>query len=51
MSTTYGYSDTYNEEKMPNEHWAFMIKLSRYVVYLKSEEELTWFKIKHGESL
>jgi len=51
MSKTYGYSDTYTEGKIPNTYWAFMIKLDSYIVYLKSQEELTWFLIKHGESL
>jgi hypothetical protein len=51
LSNTYGYSDTIDEENPPNEHWAFMIRLSTNMIYLKGDEELSWFKIKHGESL
>ena len=51
LSTTYGYSDVIDEENVPNEHWAFMIRLSSYMIYLRGDEELSWFKIKHGESL
>lgn len=50
MSETYGFSSTVGEEDN-NEHWAFAIKLKHYVIYLKGDEELSWFKIKHGESL
>jgi hypothetical protein len=51
LSATYGYSDEYNDNGPANEHWAFIIRLTSNVVYLKGDEELSWFKIKYGESL
>lgn len=52
LSVTYGYSDELNEgDQPPNEHWAFIIRLSSNLIYLKGEEEVSWFKIKYGESL
>lgn len=51
LSATYGYSDELNDGSLPNKHWAFIIRLSSNVVYLKGEEEVAWFKIKYGESL
>jgi hypothetical protein len=50
LSVTYGYSDEYDDLPL-NKHWAFIIRLSSNVVYLKGEEEVAWFKIKYGESL
>jgi hypothetical protein len=51
LSVTYGYSDELGDDNPANEHWAFIIRLSSNVVYLKGEEEVAWFKIKYGESL
>jgi hypothetical protein len=52
LSATYGYSGELNDDPTPpNNHWAFIIRLTNNVVYLKSEEEVAWFKIKYGESL
>ena len=50
LSATYGYSDILNDEDV-NEFWAFSIKLDYYMIYLKGDAELSWFKIKHVESL
>jgi hypothetical protein len=50
LSVTYGYSDEYDDHPS-NKHWAFVIRLSSNMVYLKGEEEVTWFKIKYGETL
>jgi hypothetical protein len=50
MSSTYGYSTTIGDVDA-NEHWSFAIKLNHYVIYIKGDEELSWFKIKHGETL
>lgn len=50
MSATYGFSSELGDEDN-NEFWAFIVKLNHYVIYLKGDEELSWFKIKHGDSL
>jgi hypothetical protein len=51
LSMTYGYSGELNDDDPLNKRWAFIIRLSSNVVYLKGEEEVAWFKIKYGESL
>jgi hypothetical protein len=51
LSATYGYSDELNDDCPANKHWAFIIRLSSNIVYLKGEEEVAWFKIKYGETL
>jgi hypothetical protein len=51
LSATYGYSSELNDDYPANENWAFIIRLNTNVVYLKSEKEVAWFKIKYPESL
>lgn len=51
MSSTYGYTDDLNEDKITNKHWAFLIKLNHYMIYVKGDEELSWFKMKYGQEV
>jgi hypothetical protein len=49
VTQTYGLgSDISKDEPIVNKHWAFFIKYRHYIIYLKGDEELSWFKIRHG---
>jgi hypothetical protein len=46
---TYGLgADITRDEPIVNEHWAFYIIYQQYMIYLKGDEELNWFKLKYG---
>ena len=48
---TYGPCESLaHGEKIDNEHWTFDMKYQTYVIYVKGDEELSWFKLKYGES-
>jgi hypothetical protein len=50
MSATYGYSeDLKKDQPATNPHWAFTINWKLHKIYLRGDEELSWFKIKHGD--
>ena len=50
VTQTYGIGDDISkDEPIVNGHWAFFIKYRHYVIYLKGDEELAWFKIKYGD--
>jgi hypothetical protein len=50
MSETYGYSENIEEDgRMANAHWAFFLKFSLHKIYLRGDEELSWFKIRWGD--
>jgi hypothetical protein len=50
MSATYGFTQSI-EKDFPdtNPHWAFLLSVTSYQIYLQSDEELTWFKIRYGD--
>jgi len=33
---------------MHSPHWGFEIRMGASTVYLRGDEELSWFKIRHG---
>ena len=37
------------EDTIHNTHWGFEIRLGASTVYLRGDEELSWFRIKHGD--
>jgi hypothetical protein len=50
LSDTYGYTlDLKKHQPGENIHWAFTVDWRQHKIYLKGDEELSWFKIKHGE--
>ena len=50
MSQTYGFTEDIEEDKPNiNEHWAFFLKFSTHKIYLRGDEELSWFKIRWGD--
>jgi len=52
MSTTYGYTeDLKKHQPDTNPHWAFTINWRLLKIYLRSDEELSWFKIRYGNPL
>jgi hypothetical protein len=52
MSETYGYTEDISKDKPGiNQHWSFTIDYRIHKIYLKGDEELSWFKIKHGHPL
>ena len=51
LSDTYGYTeDIKKDQPVTNPHWAFTIDWRRHKIYLRGDEELTWFKVRHGEA-
>jgi hypothetical protein len=53
MSDTYGYSEDLKNYRPAcnNKHWAFSISFRFHKIYLRGDEELSWFKIRHGDPL
>jgi hypothetical protein len=50
MSATYGFTQSI-EKDLPdtNPHWAFLLSVTSYQIYLQGDEELSWFKIRYGD--
>ena len=52
MSETYGYTeDLKKDQPTTNLHWAFTINFRFHKIYLRGDEELSWFKIRYGDPL
>ena len=50
MSDTYGYTEDIRKDTPDvNKHWAFAIDWRRHKIYLRGDEELSWFKIRYGD--
>jgi hypothetical protein len=49
LSQTYGLAEQLDRNTIKNPHWGFEIRLGSCTVYLRGDEELSWFKIKHGD--
>ena len=49
LSQTYGLAEQVDRDTIHNPHWGFEIRLGGCTVYLRGDEELSWFKIKHGD--
>ena len=46
---TYGIgANITRDEPISNENWAFYIIYQQYMIYLKGDEQLNWFKLKYG---
>jgi hypothetical protein len=51
MSQAYGFSESIDREVELNKHWAFYMKFNHYMLYVRNDEELSWFKIKYGQEV
>ena len=51
LSQTYGLAEQMDRDTIHNPHWGFEIRLGGSTVYLRGDEELSWFKIKHGDPI
>ena len=49
LSKTYGFSESIDKDIEYNKHWSFFIKFNHHMIYVKGDEELSWFKIKYGD--
>ena len=49
FSKTYGFASTIANNLINNEHWSFHMVYQTYVIYVKGDEELLWFKIKYSD--
>ena len=49
LSQTYGLAEQLDRDTINNPHWGFEIRLGGCTVYLRGDEELSWFKIRHGD--
>lgn len=49
FSKTYGVASTIANDIIDNEHWTFHLVYQTYMIYVKGDEELSWFKLKYGE--
>jgi hypothetical protein len=50
LSATYGFTESI-EKDLPdtNPHWAFLLAVTSYQIYLQGNEELAWFKMRYGD--
>ena len=52
FSKTYGPCESLaHGSKIDNKYWSFEVVYQNYVIYVKGDEELSWFKIKHGDPI
>ena len=51
LSQTYGMAEQIDRDTINNPYWGFEIRLGASTVYLRGDEELSWFKIKHGDPI
>ena len=51
MTQTYGAAEQIDRDTIDNPYWGFEIRLGGCTVYLRGDEELSWFKIKHGDPI
>jgi len=51
MTQTYGMAEQIDRDTIHNPHWGFEIRLGGSTLYLRGDEELSWFKIKHGDPI
>ena len=51
MVQTYGFSASLDEDVEYNKHWAFFMKFNHYMLYVRDDEELSWFKMKYGQEV
>jgi len=49
FSQTYGFASTIANDLIDNEHWSFHMVYQTYMIYVKGDEELAWFKIRYGD--
>ena len=50
FSQTYGVgTDVGRDDPISNEHWAFHLVYRTYMIYVKGDDELAWFKLKYGQ--
>ena len=50
FSQTYGPCESLaHGNKIDNPHWSYEVVYQNYTVYVKGNEELSWFKIKYGD--
>ena len=49
LSQTYGLAEQVDRDTIHNPHWGFEIRMGASTVYLRGDEELSWFKIRHGD--
>ena len=50
LSQTYGLAEHIDRDTIHNLHWGFEIKMGASTVYLRGDEELSWFKIRYGDN-
>jgi len=52
FTETYGVGDDIGrDEPLVNGHWAFFLKFQHYIIYVKGDKELNWFKLKYGQEV
>ena len=50
FSQTYGPCESLaHGNKIDNTHWSYEIIYQNYTIYVRGDEELSWFKIKYGD--
>jgi hypothetical protein len=51
MTQTYGMAEQIDRDTIHNPYWGFEIRMGASTVYLRGDEELSWFKIRHGDPI
>ena len=49
FSQSYGFASTIANDLIDNEHWTFHMVYQTYMIYVKGDEELAWFKMRYGD--
>ena len=49
MSQAYGFASTLANDVIDNKHWTFTMVYQTYMIYVRGDEELSWFKMKYGQ--
>lgn len=49
LSQTYGLAEQLDRDTLHNSYWGFEIRMGGSTIYLRGDEELSWFKIRHGD--
>lgn len=51
FNNTYGACESLaHGDKIDNHHWTYNIGYNNYTIYVRDDEELSWFKIRYSEN-
>ena len=48
LQSNYGWCGIVAEPTYDNEHWAYHIEYTNYLIYLRGDAELAWWRLRWG---